>query len=112
MLNFNKLEKLLAEQGIKKTFLCSLLGKDYYYYKNLKAGKTSISAEALQIWADSLNTTVEYLTDKTEQKEKPAEIGRLIAEVEKNYLLLNEENRKKVNERIEEYIKLLLHDQE
>ena len=112
MLNFYKLEKLLAEHGIKKTYLCTLLGKDYYYYKNLKSGKTKISAEALQIWAEALNTTVDYLTDKTDIKEKPTECGRLIAEIEKSYLLLNEDNRKKVNERIEEYIKLLLRDQE
>lgn len=112
MFNIDKMDVLLKEQGISQAFICRALNKRRYFLRDLRAGRTSIKPHEIEIIADALNTTVDYLTDKTETKEKPAEIGRLIADIENSYMLLNEENRKKVDERIAEYISLLLQNQD
>ena len=38
---------------------------------DVKNGKSYLTEDQLQTIADKLNTTVDYLTDKTDQKEKP-----------------------------------------
>lgn len=67
--------KMLAkEKGLSITFLCSKLGVAKVYFNDLKKHNREIPKEKLQVIADLLNTTPEYLLGKTEQKEKPAGI--------------------------------------
>lgn len=73
MVNVAKIKDLAKEKGISITFICSKLGQQRSYLNDVKNGKTSISPERLQIIADILNTTPEYLRDETEQKEKPVQ---------------------------------------
>lgn len=70
--NIDKIKSLAKEQGVKIKFICcSKLGLSETYLSNVKNGKDRMTPERLEIIADTLHTTVEYLTDQTEQKEKP-----------------------------------------
>lgn len=75
MVNFDRLEGLIKEQGRTKAFLCDKAGKRRNYISDAKAGNGSISDEALEVFARELGTTVAYLqgeTDDRGQKETPA----------------------------------------
>ena len=69
--NIDKIKSLAKEQGVKIKFICSKLGLAETYLSNVKNGKDRMTMERLEIIADTLNTTVEYLTDQSDQKEKP-----------------------------------------
>jgi transcriptional regulator with XRE-family HTH domain len=71
ILNATKLKSLLKEQGLSMKFFNDMLGKNRSYLSNVLTGSDSISSEDLEKVAEKLNTTVEYLTDKSDQKEKP-----------------------------------------
>lgn len=70
-LNATKLKSLLKEQGLSMKFFNDMLGKNRSYLSNVLTGSDSISSEDLEKVAEKLNTTVEYLTDQSDQKEKP-----------------------------------------
>lgn len=70
-MNYDKLENLAKEKGISKTHLCQLVGRERYYLRDCKNRGTEPPEDHIKTWADALGTTVEYLTDKSEQKEKP-----------------------------------------
>ena len=71
--NVEKIKNLAKEQGKTMTFLCNLLGKHRSFLTCVRNGNDHIDNRELQIIADELNTTVDYLTDKTDQKEKPVD---------------------------------------
>ena len=70
-LNATKLKSMLKEQGLSMKFFNDMLGKNRSYLSNVLTGSDSISSEDLEKVAEKLNTTVEYLTDQSDQKEKP-----------------------------------------
>ena len=75
MVDFDRLEGLIKEQGRTKAFLCDKAGKRRNYITDARAGNGSISDEALAIFARELGTTVAYLTgesDEVRAEEKPA----------------------------------------
>ncbi|MCI8589714.1 MAG: helix-turn-helix transcriptional regulator [Clostridiales bacterium] len=71
MVNIDKIKSLAKEKGISIAFICSKIGQQRGYLNDVKQGKTSIAPDRLQIIADILNTTPEYLKDETDIKEKP-----------------------------------------
>ena len=71
--NVGKIKTLAKEQGKTMKFLCDIIGKDRSFLTCVRNGNNHIDSRELQIIADELNTTVDYLTDKTEQKEKPVD---------------------------------------
>lgn len=76
MVDFDRLEGLIKEQGRTKAFLCDKAGKRRNYITDARAGNGSISDEALAIFARELGTTVAYLTgesDEVRAEEKPAD---------------------------------------
>lgn len=65
--------KLLArEHGIKIKYICEKLGLAETYLSNVKNGKDRMTDARLNIIADILHTTPEYLNGETDEKEKPA----------------------------------------
>ena len=72
MLNIAKVEALIEEHGWKKAYFCRLFDHSRTWIDDWKRGRGLPDANMLQAIADKLDTTVDYLTDKTEQKEKPA----------------------------------------
>ena len=108
MVNVNKIKNLAKEQGITITHLCSLVGKQRGWLKDIKIKNLDISDENLIKIADALNTTVEYLRDETEEKEKPlTEQG--FTEEEKRLLELynkaSEEDKKVIMRMLESFVK-------
>lgn len=71
MVNIDKIKALAKEKGVSITFLCQAIGQGAYYFNDVKRRNGSIPDDRLAIIADTLNTTVEYLTDQSGQKEKP-----------------------------------------
>ena len=71
MLNIAKVEKLIKERGWSKVYFNKLFGRSVAWINDWKRGYTPDDATIAQI-ADRLNTTVDYLTDKTDNKNKPA----------------------------------------
>lgn len=71
MFIYTRFEELVDELGIKKTFVAEKLGKSSSICQDWKRGKSQPNADQLQIVADILGTTPEYLTGETDVKEKP-----------------------------------------
>lgn len=77
MLEITKIKELAKEKGITSSFICSKLGLNRGYLKDIANGKGVIPEDRLQAIADILGTTVDYLHGKTDEKNKPTENGRL-----------------------------------
>lgn len=73
MVNIDRIKELAKEKGIKIKFICSQLGLAETYLSNVKNGKDRMTDERLQKIADILDTTVEYLTGESDEKEKTPE---------------------------------------
>lgn len=72
MLNVNKIKELCKEKGVTATFLCRKLGVARSYFNDLTRYNANISPERIKVIADALDTTVDYLTDKTDEKKRPS----------------------------------------
>lgn len=71
MVNIDKIKSLARERGIKIKYLCSELGLSETYLSNVKNGRDRMTDRRLETIAQMLNTTVEYLRDETDVKERP-----------------------------------------
>ena len=71
-LNYDRLESLIKESGKSKAYLCAKVNRGRYYMRDLKNANTNVPEETVEIWADELGTTPEYLTGESDEKEKPA----------------------------------------
>ena len=72
MLNISKVETLIKEKGWSKPYFCSLFNKSRTWIADWKRGRGLPDENMLHVIADRLDTTADYITDKTEQKNKPA----------------------------------------
>lgn len=76
MFRYDRLDELIKETGKKKNYLSIKMGYSSGRYLNdAKKQNTNIKGVELQILADELNTTPEYLTGETDIKEKAAPIS-------------------------------------
>lgn len=77
MVNVNKIKTLAKQKGIKQGYLCDQLGKHFSYLNDIEKGKTSMSVDSVEKVAKLLDTSVEYLTDITDdpspKKKEPVE---------------------------------------
>lgn len=65
MVNVTKIRTLCAEKGIKLVFLIEKLGlKSRTYFQDIEKNGRDIPLDRLELIAETLNTTVEYLTDE------------------------------------------------
>lgn len=72
MLNLTKVISRAKEKGLSNTFLAKKLGRSSAsLFVDWRKGKSKPSENDMEMLADLLDTTVEYLTDQTDQKEKP-----------------------------------------
>ena len=80
-IDFDRFDKLVMESGKSKSHLSRKVNKPVYYLKDAKKCNINIPDDILEVFASELNTTVDYLTGRTDIKEKsPAEAGDLDAE--------------------------------
>lgn len=69
--NIDKIKDLCKSKGLTMKFLCDQIARDRTYFANIRSGKTRIDDGEIEFIAHMLDTTVDYLTDLTDQKEKP-----------------------------------------
>lgn len=75
MFRYDRLEERIKATGKKKVYLCEKLKRAPTYLRDAKKQNTNIKGVDLQILAAELNTTAEYLTGESDQKEKPLTNG-------------------------------------
>jgi transcriptional regulator with XRE-family HTH domain len=66
------MEELIKSKGWSNTYFCKQMGHSKAWISDMKRGVGSPDENTLKVIADKLDTTVDYLTDKTEQKNKPS----------------------------------------
>lgn len=76
-MNYDKLMLLLKEKGMSQSFLSVKIGMGKNYFTDCKRQNISIPSDRLIQIANILDTSVDYLTDKTDKKEKPTEYDGL-----------------------------------
>ena len=68
MVNIDKIKSLAKERGIKLGYLTGQLGLTHTYFADVKKNGKDIPDDRLGIIADILDTTCDYLRDKTDIK--------------------------------------------
>lgn len=86
MANITKIEALIKEKGWSNSYFCSLLNKNRGWIRDWKRGVGLPDENTLQTIADKLDTTVDYLTDKTEQKNKPSDDSESFSQEDVKFL--------------------------
>lgn len=86
VLNLDRVDSLSKEKGITKAFICSGIGMRRGYFTDIKRDGSMVPIDRLTIIADILGTTVEYLTDETDQKEKPTVQNDELSEADREFL--------------------------
>lgn len=71
--NVDRIKKLAKQQGLTMKYFCDCFGKHRSYLTSIRNGNGHLDENEIQFIADKLNTTVEYLTDQTDDPAKPAE---------------------------------------
>ena len=112
MCTADRIKALAKDKGIKIGFICSQIGEVQNYIAEVKTGKRKMKPEKLEIIAEILGTTPEYLrgeTDDPETKKDPStEPGSIrpdqMAEINRLWELLPDEKKPEV----ETYIRYLI----
>lgn len=104
MFRYDRLEERIRATGKKKVYLCEKLNKCPTYLRDAKKQNTNIKGVDLQILADELDTTPEYLSGMSDEKENKKSPALESAELIPGYSDLSEDEKKKVSD----YIDLLL----
>lgn len=95
MFNYSRLKALLEERGVKQKHIADVLGKEKSLLTDWKNGKSVPSDEQLTVIANLLNTTADYLTEKTDEKNKPISLSEnelFIKELYKKLSVLSPED--------------------
>ena len=97
MVNIDKVKALAREKGIKLGKLCQILGEDQNYFNKVKLGLRRIDDNRVQILAEHLGTTFEYLTDQTDDPGPGEQLSLSVEDLstEKIEKILEERHRKK-----------------
>jgi transcriptional regulator with XRE-family HTH domain len=66
MCNIDRIKNLARQKGVKIKYICAQLGLAETYLSNVKNGKDRMTQDRLEQIADILGTTIEYLTDQTD----------------------------------------------
>lgn len=66
MLNIQRIRALSKERGVSMNFLCSKIGVNNHYFLDVAKKNIPVPEERILAIADTLSTTIEYLTDETD----------------------------------------------
>lgn len=87
LFRYDRLDELVKETGKKKNYLGPKMGFSGRYLNDAKKQNTDIKGIPLQILADELGTTPEYLTGQSDQKEKsPVPEGTELSEAKRRLI--------------------------
>lgn len=112
MVNITKVESLIKENGWSNSYFCSILHKNRGWIRDWKHGIGLPDENTLQTVADKLNTTIDYLTDKTDIKNKPSAEAEGFSEESKKLLKMIEQLNPANRAKLEELCHLFLADQD
>ncbi len=96
MVNIERIKSLAKEKGLSLSFICSKIGVARIYFNDIQKYNREIPVARLQVIADLLGTTVEYLNGKTNEKGKPAANDRQLPDVLYRVLDLSDEKQKEI----------------
>lgn len=99
MVNIHKIKQRAKEKGISVAFICSQLGLGRGYLNDVEKSSGTIPDDRLSKIAEMLETTLEYLKDETDEKEKPALDGEALWYYER-FKRLPDADRRLVEEQI------------
>lgn len=71
MLNIDRMESLIRANGWSNTYFAKMFNKSRSWISDMKRGAGLPDENMIRAIANALNTTVEYLTGESDQKEKP-----------------------------------------
>jgi len=77
MVNVSKIRELLKEHGWSASYLCRTFGKGSTWLADMERGRGLPDESAIKAIANKLDTTIDYLTDKTDKKNKPTKNSEL-----------------------------------
>lgn len=98
MANINKIKELCKEKGISLAFVCKKINKRRTFFGELESRGGNISEGDLEVIADVLGTTVDYLTGKSDEKNAPVvKYDRRTREFISRYEQLSPEQKKLVD---------------
>ena len=89
MLNLEKVKCLIKSKGWSTAYFCASMGHSRSWLIDIKKGKGVPDENGIKDIADKLDTTIEYLTDKTdikEQKNKLSSEKDSLSEMQKELL--------------------------
>ena len=69
VVDFERLYARIKEKGVTQKFLCERAGKGRQYIADARGGNGSISDQALECFAQALDTTAEWLRGESDVKE-------------------------------------------
>ena len=72
MVNVSKIRGLIKEHGWSASYLCRAFGKNPAWLADMERGRGIPDENTIKAIANKLDTTIDYLTDKTDKKNKPA----------------------------------------
>ena len=72
--DFPRLRKIMADRGVSAVFLGELVNRDRHYLGDRERTSGVVPIADLEVWAEHLGTTVEYLTGKTDDPAIPAAV--------------------------------------
>lgn len=114
MVNIDKIKLLSKEKGLKISYICEKIGASRYRLYDWERGKSSPTENEIRTLADVLGTTIDYLTDKTDektQKNKPLTEVRGYSDDAINVLNQIEQLSPANRAKLQELIRLFLADQ-
>lgn len=107
-MNIYKVESLIKELGWSNSYFCNLFSKNKGWISDWKRGLGLPDENMLACIADKLGTTIAYLTDVSEQKNKPSAEAKDFSPESINSLSriekLSPANRAKLSELIDLYL--------
>lgn len=108
MVNVTKIRQLAKEKGISIPYLCELCGRSRGWFRDVAGNNSDIPEDKLQIIADALGTTTDYLRDKSEQKNKAPDLQGLTPEQLKLfhlYAALDERQKEVISELLDSMLR-------
>lgn len=103
MCNIDKIINLAKSKGITQAHICKIMGERRTYLNEARVGKFSIPDDHVVVIAEVLGTTVEYLTDQTDDPTAPddPQVGLLTKKALKEFEKLSDKDKETIVNLIE-----------
>lgn len=70
--NIDRIKARAKANGLTMKYLCACIGKPRGFLSVVRSGRDYVDERELAVIAEKINTTIEYLTDQTDDPEPPA----------------------------------------